>query len=67
LGPRGAQLFRRRCRDRCGEHPERHLAGHAGILPADACAGFNTVYKVVNQWPGTKKPLYAFFAIRPLG
>jgi transposase len=31
--------------DRCGEHPERHLAGYTGILQADAYAGFNTVYK----------------------
>ena len=31
--------------DRSGEHPERHLAGYAGILQADAYAGFNTVYK----------------------
>jgi transposase len=31
--------------DRGGEHPERHLAGYAGILQADAYAGFNTVYR----------------------
>jgi transposase len=31
--------------DRGGAHPERHLAGYAGILQADAYAGFNTVYK----------------------
>jgi transposase len=31
--------------DRSGEHPERHLAAYAGILQADAYAGFNTVYK----------------------
>jgi transposase len=31
--------------DRAGIHPERHLAGYAGILQADAYAGFNTVYK----------------------
>src|SRR6202049_3737386 len=30
--------------DRSGVHPERHLAGYAGILQADAYAGFNTVY-----------------------
>ena len=28
-------------RDRTGEHPERHLDGYAGILQADAYAGFN--------------------------
>jgi transposase len=30
--------------DRGGEHPERHLAGFAGILQADAYAGFNRLY-----------------------
>ena len=28
-------------RDRRGEHPERHLAGYAGILQADAYSGFD--------------------------
>jgi transposase len=31
-------------RDRGGEHPRRHLAGYAGILQADAYAGFNDLY-----------------------
>ena len=31
--------------DRSGEHPERHLAGFAGILQADAYAGFNRLYE----------------------
>ncbi len=31
-------------RDRSGEHPCRHLAGYAGILQADAYAGFNDLY-----------------------
>src|SRR6202047_4160799 len=31
--------------DRGGKHPARHLAGYAGMLQADAYAGFNTVYK----------------------
>jgi len=30
--------------DRRGEHPNRHLAGYAGILQADAYAGFNDLY-----------------------
>ncbi len=30
--------------DRRGEHPERHLAGYAGILQADAYAGFGSLY-----------------------
>jgi transposase len=37
--------------DRGGEHPERHLASYAGILQADAYAGFNTVYKAERK-PG---------------
>ena len=31
-------------RDRGGEHPERHLAGYAGLMQADAYAGFNRLY-----------------------
>ncbi|MGE5388834.1 MAG: IS66 family transposase [Hyphomicrobiales bacterium] len=31
-------------RDRAGEHPERHLENFAGILQADAYAGFNRLY-----------------------
>ncbi len=31
-------------RDRAGDHPERHLHGYAGILQADAYAGFNRLY-----------------------
>lgn len=30
--------------DRRGEHPRKHLAGYAGILQADAYAGFNDLY-----------------------
>src|SRR5215213_2230011 len=32
-------------RDRTAEHPNRHLAGYAGILQADAYAGFNDLYR----------------------
>ena len=38
-------------RDRCGEHAERHLAGFAGILQADAFAGYNRLYRADRQ-PG---------------
>jgi len=31
-------------RDRGGEHPRKHLAGYAGILQADAYAGFNGLF-----------------------
>jgi transposase len=32
-------------RDRGGEHPERHLASYAGLMQADAYAGFNRLYE----------------------
>ena len=38
-------------RDRDGEHPNRHLAGYAGILQADAYAGFNDLYEA-DRKPG---------------
>jgi transposase len=38
-------------RDRAGEHPERHLQGYAGILQADAYAGFNQLY-AAERSPG---------------
>ena len=38
-------------RDRKGEHPERHLESYAGIMQADAYAGFNALYKTERQ-PG---------------
>jgi transposase len=37
-------------RNRTGEHPARHLAGYAGILQADAYAGFGGLYD------GRRKP-----------
>jgi transposase len=38
-------------RDRGGEHPCRHLAAYAGILQADAYAGFNDLYHPARK-PG---------------
>jgi transposase len=38
-------------RDRTGEHPERHLTGYAGILQADAYAGFLRLY-AADRRPG---------------
>jgi len=32
-------------RDRAGEHAERHLASYAGLMQADAYAGFNRLYE----------------------
>jgi hypothetical protein len=37
--------------DRTGEHPRRHLARYAGILQADAYAGFNGLYSDARK-PG---------------
>jgi transposase len=42
LDPPAAVFFY--SRDRTGDHPERHLNGYAGILQADAYAGFNRLY-----------------------
>ena len=30
--------------DRGGEHPERHLAGYAGLMQTDAYTGFSRLY-----------------------
>jgi transposase len=38
-------------RDRGGEHPEQHLASYAGLMQADAYAGFGRLYEV-NRKPG---------------
>jgi len=37
--------------DRGGEHPERHLANYAGLMQADAYAGFNQLYETARK-PG---------------
>lgn len=38
-------------RDRSGEHPEQHLASFAGLMQADAYAGFNRLYEAKRR-PG---------------
>jgi transposase len=38
-------------RDRTAQHPERHLHDYAGILQADAYAGFNRLYRA-DRKPG---------------
>jgi transposase len=35
--------------DRSGEHPERHLANYAGLMQADAYAGFNKLYQASRK------------------
>ena len=37
--------------DRGGQHPERHLASYAGLMQADAYAGFNRLYQATRK-PG---------------
>ena len=48
-GPPAAVFFY--SRDRRGEHPEQHLAGFAGLMQADAYAGFNRLYEAGRK-PG---------------
>ena len=43
-------------RDRTREHPERHLAGYAGILQADAFEGYNRLY-LPERKPGVVEAL----------
>ena len=38
-------------RDRGGQHPELHLASYAGLMQADAYAGFNRLYETGRK-PG---------------
>ena len=41
-------------RDRGGEHPRRHLSGWAGILQADAYAGFGDLYELGAKSPADR-------------
>jgi transposase len=50
-GPAPPAAMFRYSRDRTAEHPNRHLAGYAGILQADAYAGYNALYEP-NRKPG---------------
>ncbi len=43
-GPAPPAAMFRYSRDRTAEHPNRHLVGYAGILQADAYAGYNGLY-----------------------
>jgi transposase len=54
-------------RDRGGEHPERHLATYAGLMQADAYAGFNRLYEASRKpgpiieaacWSHARRKLY---------
>jgi transposase len=48
-GPPAAAFFY--SRDRGGEHPEQHLARFAGLMQADAYAGFSRLYEATRR-PG---------------
>jgi transposase len=58
--------------DRGGEHPERHLATFAGILQADAYAGFNRLYEPKREpgpileaacWAHARRKLFEIAAV----
>jgi transposase len=50
-GGQSPAAFFRYSRDRTAEHPARHLARYAGILQADAYAGYNDLYHPARK-PG---------------
>lgn len=60
-------------RNRAGEHPNQHLAAYAGILQADAYAGFNDLYALTRQpGPVTEAACWAhgrrkFFELAEIG
>src|SRR3954454_8669467 len=58
--------------DRRGEHPERHLASFAGILQADAYAGFDRLYAAEREpglileaacWAHARRKLFELAAV----
>jgi transposase len=55
-------------RDRKGEHPQRHLAGYAGLFQADAFDGYRALYlperhagsiQEVGCWAHARRPFFA--------
>ena len=59
-GPKPPAALFRYSRTRSGDHPVEHLRGFAGILQADAFAGYNWLYEP-GQSPGpvTEAPCFA--------
>jgi hypothetical protein len=50
------------------EHPNRHLAGYAGILQADTYAGYNALYEADRQpGPITEAACWALSSCRTDG
>jgi transposase len=54
-------------RDRCGEHPQAHLANYSGILQADAFAGYGPLYEAERRpgpiaeaacWAHARRPFF---------
>lgn len=65
-GPPAAMFYY--SRDRKGEHPQAHLARHAGILQADAYDGYNQLYLAGRRpgpireaacWVHARRPFFA--------
>ncbi len=52
--------------DRAGKHAEEHLAGYAGLMQADAFAGFNRLYEATRKGvPITEAMCWAHAGIIP--
>src|SRR5215212_4637592 len=65
-GPPAAMFYY--SRDRQGEHPQRHLAGYAGLFQADAFDGYRALYlperhagsiQEVGCWAHARRPFFA--------
>jgi transposase len=50
-------------RDRCGEHPQAHLASYTGILQADAYSGYNELF-VPGRTQGVIQPAFCWVHAR---
>ncbi len=67
VGPPAAMFYY--SRDRRGEHPERHLAGWAGVFQADAFSGYGRLYAPDRKpgpileaacWAHARRPFFIF-------
>ena len=67
MGPPAAMFYY--SRDRRGEHPERHLAGWAGVFQADAFTGYGRLYARDRKpgpileaacWSHARRPFFIF-------
>lgn len=58
------------CGASCGEHPQRHLAHFAGLLQADAFAGFAELYRSgriteIACWAHARRKIHDLHAAQP--